>query len=278
MGSSTSTLFDDFRSMARSLAAAVDLPDIAEIFLPPLFKGGQPHDSEFMALRLGDDSVGISYVLLPEDCRPSYEKLRAEPFASCSPAELAVRFGTADPIEHMLALAALNAMCSHVIRAKHMPLDTATDSLGLLNIQSGDHIGMVGFFRPLIQRIADCGARLTVIELDDSYRKRYPDIHITLDTAELKHCNKVLCTSTTIYNNTLDSILNHCSRDAFVSVIGPTAGFFPEPLFDRGVDVVGGTLIHEGKLFMHLLNEKQRWTGARRKICFQKKTYSAITL
>ena len=278
MHTHTSNLFDDFHTMTRNLATAVDMPDIAEVFLPPLCKGGQPHDSEFMAIRLNDNSVGISYVLLTEDYRQSYEKLCANPLITRSPAALAVRFGSPDSIEHMLALAALNAMCSHVMRSKQMHLDTATDSLGLLNIQSGDHIGMVGFFRPLIKLIENCGAQLTVVELDDSYRQRFPDIHVTLDTAELRHCNKVLCTSTTVFNNTLDSILSNCHSDAFVSVIGPTAGFFPDPLFKRGVDVVGGTLIHEGKLFMRLLNDKQRWTGAKRKICFQKKTYTGLLL
>lgn len=278
MHTCTSNLFDDFRSMAHTLATAVHMPEIAEVFLPPLHKGGQPNDSEFMAIRLHDNSVGISYVLVPDDSRNSYERLRAEKPKGLSPADLAARFGSSEPIEHMLALAALNAMCSHVMRSQHMQLDSATDSLGLLDIQSGDHIGMVGFFRPLIKRIEACKARLTVIELDDSYRQRFPDIHVTLDTAELRHCNKILCTSTTVYNNTLDDILNHCQKKAFVSIIGPTAGFFPDPLFDRGVDVVGGTLIHDGELFMRLLNNKQRWTNARRKICFQKKTYPGLLL
>jgi uncharacterized protein (DUF4213/DUF364 family) len=278
MHTGSSDLFDDFRSMAHTMAAAVDMPEIAEVFLPPLYKGGQPDDSEFMALRLHDNSVGISYVLVPEDCRTSYERLRTVKPGSRSPADLAARFGSSEPIEHMLAMAALNAMCSHVMRSKNMRLDSATDSLGLLDIQAGDHVGMVGFFRPLIKRIEACGARLTVIELDDSYQQRFPDIHVTLDTAELRHCNKILCTSTTVYNNTLDAILNHCQKDAFVSVIGPTAGFFPDPLFDRGVDVVGGTLIHDGGLFMRLLKNKQRWTDARRKICFQKKTYAGLML
>jgi uncharacterized protein (DUF4213/DUF364 family) len=278
MHTQTSNLFDDFRNMSRNLAAAVSIPDIAEVFLPPLFKGGQPQDSEFMAVRLSDDSIGISYVLLPEKCAQAYTKLRSDQLSTRSPADLAACFGSPDPLEHMLAMAALNAMCSHVMRSEDIMLDTATDSLGLLNIQSGDHIGMVGFFTPLIKRIEDCGARLTVIELDDSYQQRFPDIHVTLDTAELGHCNKILCTSTTVYNNTLDSILEHCQSDAFVSVIGPTAGFFPDPLFERGVDVVGGTLIHEGELFMRLLKDKQRWTGARRKICFQKKTYTGLVL
>jgi len=278
MYTQTSSLFDDFRTMARKLASSVSVPDITELFLPPLFKDRQPHDSEFMALRLNDNSIGISYVLLPEESRQSYEKLRTDSCNSCSPAALADHLGSPDPLEHMLAMAALNALCSHAMRSKIVSLDTATDSLGLLNIKADDHIGMVGFFRPLIDRIEACGARLTVIELDDAYRRLYPHIHITLDTAELQHCNKVLCTSTTVYNNTIDSVLKHCPADAFISIVGPTAGFFPDPLFARGVDVVGGTLIHDGKLFMRLLADKQRWTRARRKVCFQKKTYTGLLL
>lgn len=278
MNTPPANLIDDFRAMAEMIAASVPLPVIAGLFLPPLFKDRQPHDSEFMALRLSDDSVGISFVMLPEHCRSPYERLRPDTFNGRPPGELAARFGSHDPIEHMLAMAALNAMCSHIMRSGRVELDTATDSLGLLDIQAGDHIGMVGFFSPLIDRIEACGARLTVIELDDSYRELYPHIRVTLDTAELNGCNKVLCTSTVVYNNTLDYILSHCRADAFISVVGPTAGFLPDPLFARGVDVVGGTLIHDGAAFMCLLAEKKRWTGARRKICFQKKTYRGLNL
>jgi hypothetical protein len=51
MNLSNTTLIDDFRSMTESIAARIPIPDIAELFLPPLFKDRQPHDSEFMAMR-----------------------------------------------------------------------------------------------------------------------------------------------------------------------------------------------------------------------------------
>ena len=75
----TSQLFNDFRTMSRNLAAHVDIPHIAEIFLPPLFQDRQPHDSEFMALRLADDSIGISYVLLNQVGRHTEELDRTPP-------------------------------------------------------------------------------------------------------------------------------------------------------------------------------------------------------
>ena len=46
---------------------------------------------------------------------------------------------------------------------------------------------------------------------------------VSLDPARLRPCNKVLCTSTTILNNSLDEILSYCAPQAFVSIIGPTA-------------------------------------------------------
>jgi len=83
--------------------------------------------------------------------------------------------------------------------------------------------------------------------------QRYPNLPITLEPKELSTCNKILCTSTTILNNSLDEILAHCPPAAFVSIIGPTAGYFPDPLFARGVDVMGGRVVKNGELFLQLL-------------------------
>lgn len=71
-------------------------------------------------------------------------------------------------------------------------------------------------------------------------------------------------------------MLGHCAPDALVSIIGPTAGYFPDPLFNRGVDVVGGRVVKDGELFFQLLTEQKRWGEATRKTCFQKMTYNGI--
>jgi uncharacterized protein (DUF4213/DUF364 family) len=97
-----------------------------------------------------------------------------------------------------------------------------------------------------------------------------------LDAAEFSACNKILCTSTTILYNSLDEILAHCSPAAFISIVGPTAGYFPDPLFARGVDIVGGRVVKNGELFLQLLSGKKRWGDATQKICFQKETYAGI--
>ena len=135
---------------------------------------------------------------------------------------------------------------------------------------------MVGLFSGLIKPIKKAGAELIVIEKNEQLIKKFPDLSITLDATKLSRCNKILCTSTTILNNSLDEILSHCSPDAFVSIVGPTAGYFPDPLFARGVDVVGGRVVKNGAQFLKLLAEKKRWGEATQITCFQKENYAGI--
>ena len=176
----------------------------------------------------------------------------------------------------MISLAAINAICQHVIRATGFPVDNATDSLGLVTVSPEDKIGMVGLFSGLVKKIEKVGAGLVVIEKKETLIQKYSNLPITLDPSKLATCNKILCTSTTILNNSLDDILAHCSPDAFVSVIGPTAGFFPDPLFTIGVDVVGGRVVQKSAQFFQKLVERKSWGETTQRTCFQKATYTGI--
>jgi uncharacterized protein (DUF4213/DUF364 family) len=270
------SLKDDFRKMIEGFTVRFSIPKISKIFFPPFYQGGQPKDAEFMAVRLEDGSAGISYVLLPDAKGEEYSALSPQEFTGKDPADFARAFGNEEPISNMISLAALNAMCQTVMKQADFPVDAATDSLGLLNVSPGDKVGMVGFFFPLIKKIKNVGAELVIIEKNENVIKKYPQLNVTLDPSALKPCNKVLCTSTTVLNDTLDEILSFCSTDTLVSIIGPTAGYFPDPLFARGVDIVGGRVVKDGAVFMQMLEERQRWGEATQKICFQKSTYPGI--
>ena len=270
------SLKDEFRKMVTELTAKFSIPPIADIFFPPFYKGGQPKDAEFMAICLEGGAAGISYVLLPDEKMAAYSALKPSEFVGQDPRELALQFGNDDPLKEMISLAAINAICQDVMKQTQFEPDSATDSIGLLSVAAGDRVGMVGLFFPLIKTIEKQGAQLVVLEKFDYLIQKYPDLNITLDPTELGTCNKILCTSTTVLNNSLDEILNHCRADAFVSIIGPTAGYFPDPLFARGVDVVGGRVVKNGEQFLQLLKERKRWGEATQKTCFQIETYAGL--
>ena len=262
--------------MITELGTKFTLPPIASIFLPPFYKGGQPKDAQFMALSLDGGAVGVSYVLLPDAKMEDYTALQSSDFVGKNPRRFALEFGHDDPLKEMIGLAAINAICQHAMRETNFAVDSATDSLGLLSVSEGDRVGMVGLFYGLIKTIKMANADLVVIEKNEQLIKKYPDLPITMDASKLSTCNKILCTSTTIMNNSLDEILAHCSPDAFVSIIGPTAGYFPDPLFARGVDVVGGRVVKNGELFLQQIAERKRWGDATQRTCFQKESYTGM--
>jgi uncharacterized protein (DUF4213/DUF364 family) len=270
------SLKEEFRKMVNELTKKYTLPPIENIFFPPFYKGGQPKDAQFMAISLEGGATGISFVLLPDEKMEEYTALKPSDFITKNLREFALEFGSDDPIKEMIGLASINAICQHVMRETRFVVDSANDSLGLMSVSAGDKIGMVGLFSGLIKTIEKAGAELVVIEKDEKLIQKFPDLPITLDVTKLSVCNKILCTSTTLLNNTLDEILAHCSPDAYVSIIGPTAGYFPNPLFSRGVDVVGGRVVKNGPVFLKLLAERKRWGGATERICFQKKTYTSM--
>ena len=272
------SLKNEFKAMVIGLSSKFTFPHIENIFFPTFHKGGQPKDAQFMAIRLSGGATGIAFVLVSDEIEEEYTALKPADFIGNDPQTYALEFGKADPIGEMIALASINAICQYVMNETNYAVDSATDSLGLLEISKGDRIGMVGLFFGLTKKIEKAGADLVVIEKNEELIQKFPDLPITMDPTKLSTCNKILCTSTTILNNTLDEILAHCLPDAFVSIIGPTAGYLPDPLFARGVDVVGGRIVKDGKQFLQLLAERKRWGVATQRTCFQKETYKSPIL
>ena len=266
----------ELRDMALRLAAEFQIPKIVGIVFPPFIEGGQPQNSEFMAMVLEGGAGGISYVLLPDTSVEAYRNLKPEFFVGTSPEQYLDAFGGTDPLYNMLGLAAINSICQHVMRVSDIVPDVAADSLGLLNIEDGDCVGMVGFFPPLLKYLRNSNTELIIVEKNKTLIDRYPNLNVTLDVDELKRCNKVLCTGTTLLNDTLDEVLAYCSAAEHISVLGPTAGYFPDPLFKRGVDVLGGRMVKDGALLLELIAEGKKWGAATQKLCFQASHYRGL--
>lgn len=268
---------EEFRLIIKKLSDKFPIPKISRIFFPQYSEFKPSKKGKFMAMGLESGAVGLSYTLMPEQRRDEYRNLKETDFLGQNPVDIALIFGkNNDPIKNMLGLAAINSICQHILKTTKYKLDFTTNPLGLLTISQEDKVGMVGLFNPLLNIIEETGAELVVIEKKEELIKQYPNVNITLDPSGLKSCNKVLCTASTILNNTLDEIIKNCSSGSKISIIGPTAGFLPDPLFNRGVDVVGGTFIVNDEQFFKKLKQNNRWGLSTKKYCFQKETYQGF--
>ena len=242
----------EYLAQLEAFAARSPLPRVRALHLPP----AQPiadNKGEFCALELEDGSLGLSYVLLDDTLARLRDGADGLGLAGADALDVARRYASADSFGKTIGFAAANALTRCLFdRAGFRPEDSA-DSIGRMNPQPGEHIGMIGLFRPLLKRILESGARLTVVELKAELAGNAQGYRVTLDADELAACSKVVSTSTLLLNDTLDRMLDCCRNAKWFAMVGPSAGCLPDALFARGVTLLGGSWIRERKGFIAAL-------------------------
>jgi len=251
-------------AVARRIAGALRPPPVARVVLPPPEPGPDQHGS-FCVVQLADGSTGMGYVLLGD----TRERLRAfEPASSLAgrgALELAEGFAGEDPAARSVGLAAINALSRHLFDRAGFAPDFAANSLGSLVLGPGDRLGMVGFFPPLVRRAREEAIPLTVLELKEELVQEAPGLTVTLDPERLAGCGKIVCTSTALLNDSLDGLLARARGCSEFVIIGPSAGFVPDPLFARGVTGVGGAWVKDPPGLVERAARGERWGDASRK-------------
>ena len=261
------TFATDLIAELERATAGHSIPRVRALHLPPP-EAAESRNGEFCALELDDGALGLSYVLLggilprlaASDDPHTIVGMDALQLAREFAAPTAGAGGDAE-IRRTLGFAAANALSRTVMERMGFAPPRAIDSIGGIDPQAGDHVGMVGLFTPLLKQVTAAGAQLTVIELNPDYAGHYDGYRVTLDAAALEDCNKVLSTSTILLNHTVDDMLAHCRRARRIVLIGPSAGCLPDPLFARGVTVVGGSWITDRAGFIDALRRGESWSG-----------------
>lgn len=261
------TFATDLIAELERATAGRPVPRVRALHLPPP-EAAESRNGEFCALELDDGALGLSYVLLggilprlaASDDPHTIVGMDALQLAREFAAPTAGAGGDAE-IRRTLGFAAANALSRTVMERMGFAPPRAIDSIGGIDPQPGDHVGMVGLFTPLLKQVTAAGAQLTVIELNPDYAGHYDGYRVTLDAAALEDCNKVLSTSTILLNHTVDDMLAHCRKAQRIVLIGPSAGCLPEPLFARGVTVVGGSWITDRAGFIDALRRGESWSG-----------------
>jgi len=258
-----SRLLEDVVSVARRITLALGPPPVRRVFVPGPDMGPDLRGS-FCAVQLMDDSTGLAYVMLG-DTRERLQTSDPEWAPGDGALVLAEQLTGDDPAARSLALAAVNALSRHLLDRARFEPDFATSSLGSLDLGPDDRLGMVGFFPPLVRRARDQNIPLTVLELKSELVQEAPGFSVTLDPARLGECTKIVCTSTTLLNDSLQAVLAYASGCREFVLIGPSAGCIPDPLFARGVTAVGGAWVTDPGALMDRLGRGERWGDACRK-------------
>jgi len=246
----------DLLGLAEAVTKKIKLPDIERVFIPEPNPHFNKH-TEFGMVVLEDGSAGLYYAWLGDAQKGMNDRYRHVDFIGKHPIELARYFASENEADCSLGLAAINAISQCVFRKLAYRLDTACDSMGSLHIGDNDHVGMVGYFPSLVKKLRGREVRLTVIEKKEHFHKKLNNFEVTMDMERLRPCNKIMSTASALLNNSIDQILEHAQHAEVIVMIGPTAGFFPDPLFSRGVSALGGAYITEpAKAIKNVENNK----------------------
>ncbi|HXD42586.1 MAG TPA: DUF364 domain-containing protein [Ramlibacter sp.] len=261
-------------ALLERFAARTPLPRVRALHLPPAAMMNT-RAGEFCAIELDDGSLGLTFVLLDASTRrlvadggdPSLGLEGADALA------LAGWFTDVPGRRRALGFAAVNALTRCLFERTGFVPPASTNSIGTLEPVAADHIGMIGLFPPLVKSIVNAGARLTVVELRADLAGERDGYRVTTDRSELAGCNKVISTSTLLLNGSLDAMLSACSQARSFALIGPGAGCLPDPLFARGVTLMGGTWITDGEAFRAALAIGEPWTASAHKVAIGRQDY-----
>jgi uncharacterized protein (DUF4213/DUF364 family) len=202
----------------------------------------------YTAVALDDQRAGVAYTFREEakgGCSV-FGKLR--PISGRHSSDLLALLPSDDPIEAAVGLACANAL-ANVGR----PALQDGDVLRHLQLRPDDHVGMVGYFGPLIEKLEKKVRTLTVFE-------RIPRSSPTTRPAReaegiLPRCQIALITATSIINHSIDGLLDAVAGCREVVLLGASTPLMPEVVSQHGVTLLSGVVVEEPSKILQIVSE-----------------------
>ncbi len=244
-------------------------PRVDRVYVPPV-RHDKAH-ADFGLVILDDGSAGLFYVPQEE----SLSRLREAIGGSTGAAAwtLARDLMSRDAGRRGLAFGAASAISQWFLQRAGF----ATPAAHRMAYTPQDHVGMVGLFPSLVERLRAGGVPLTVVEQRSELAQSDGEFTVSTDPALLGSCNKILCTAATLLNDTIDDILPHCAGADRITVIGPSAGCLPDPLFARGVHAVGGSRVLDAHDLLARMQAGEPWRDAVEKTMLEADHYPGFS-
>jgi uncharacterized protein (DUF4213/DUF364 family) len=165
------------------------------------------------------------------------------------------------PFAGVIRLATLNALSVPFFEGGRYRVDTSGDLSGIPSLFRNRRVCMVGAIIPLLKKLKELDpAEVTIIDRKKETREEaeagYGTFVSPERTAEtLARCETAVFTGAAIANGSMEQLISFVPSDAAIAVVGPTAGFVPEPLFRRNVAMVGTVVVTDIDQALEILSE-----------------------
>jgi len=128
------------------------------------------------------------------------------------------------------------------------------DCINQIEIKENDIVALVGYIKPFVPIIKSKTKNLHIIERSLAGQ----DEDILPDTAceeNIPKADMVIITGSAIVNGTIDRLLELSRSAREVVVMGPTASMISDPLFSRGVTIIGGIKVIDSPRLLQVISE-----------------------
>ena len=151
------------------------------------------------------------------------------------------------PLEKSVGIAAVNALSQMIMNQEpeHYRF-SETDFLSLLPF--GDQrlkVGMVGNIGPFVPFLLKHASSLTIVDNNPALFPGFQEngCIISRNIADLAGVDVLIITGSSAAAGDFDQVIASAKSARFIGVVGPSAGWLPDPAFRRGVHAVAATKI-----------------------------------
>lgn len=190
----------------------------------------------YTAVMLENNYVGLCYT--PKEDIGHLAGRPRPSFRGAGALETARLANSLNMVERAVGIATLNALSQYLMELEGYDRQFGIDASDALKLHRQDHVAVVGYIKPLVAKLKVKVRELRVLERNPQMRgDALPD---TLAEIIVPKADVVIISGASMVNATLDRLLELSKRARLTAVVGPTASMLPEPLFQRGANVVAG--------------------------------------
>lgn len=166
---------------------------------------------------------------------------------------------SSNPLEKSVGIAAVNVVSQMIMdqEPEHYRF-SETDFLNIIPFKGlKPKVGMVGNIGPFIPFLQKHASSLTVVDDNPSLLPGFKQngYTITRELADIADAEVLIITGSSAAVGDFDQAIEAAKSARFIGVVGPSAGWLPDPAFRRGVDAVAATRIIDTSGARHAILE-----------------------
>jgi len=271
----SSSISDDYRHIGERIAILLGRPRVTGLYLPAA-AADETFRDEFGFVFLADGGIGPFYVSMDNILPGLWQSYPHPEECDMDAIALLQGFAGADPSGRALALGTYNALSARLYQAAGFEPPDRRSNSGLSNLPPGVPVGMVGYFSPLVEKLTAQGCEVLVLERSPERVPERPAVSVTCDPQNLAACKHLLCTASTLINDSLEDFLALTEPTARVEIVGPSGSGLPDPLLARGVTSIGGVSFSDRDRLIAHLRGGGSWGEAGRKYQLDATSYPGL--